>query len=302
MDTQRRTYRKICQHCGKEFIAYTSATAYCSHRCSGLADKLRKRNDRLKSTTKEVRELQRQALLDKNFLTLTDAAKLMQISRTTLYRIIKLNSIPLKRFTDRTVRISREDLDKAANRQVTLEDTTITEKEDILTNWMTKEQIMEEYGITLSWLHSTTKRLGIQPRTIGCKNFYDKAQIDKVFTREDYTDSEKWYTFDQLREQTGMRTESICDFCRAHKITRERKNGTAYVAKRQWDNARGTNTDTDKYITMKEITATYGLSRNHLYTIFKENGIERVKFGNFVYFNREEVRTLLTNRKQNGRS
>lgn len=99
-----------------------------------------------------------------------------------------------------------------------------------------------------------------------------------------------------------MRTESICDFCRAHKITRERKNGATYVAKRQWDNARGTNTDTDKYITMKEITATYGLSRNHLYTIFKENGIERVKFGNFVYFNREEVRTLLTNRKQNGRS
>ena len=111
MDTPRRTYRKICQHCGKEFIAHTSATAYCSHRCSGLADKLRKRNDRLKSTTLEVRELQRQALLDKNFLTLTDAAKLMQISRTTLYRIIELNSIPLKRFSDRTVRIAREDLD-----------------------------------------------------------------------------------------------------------------------------------------------------------------------------------------------
>lgn len=302
MDTPRRTYRKICQHCGKEFIAYTSVTAYCSHRCSGLADKLRKRNDRLKSTTTEVRELQRQALLDKNFLTLTDAAKLMQISRTTLYRIIKLNSIPLKRFTDRTVRISREDLDKAANRQVTLEDTTITEKEDILTNWMTKEQIMEEYGITMSWLYSTTKRLGIQPRIIGCKNFYNKAEIDKAFTREDYSDPEKWYTFDQLREQTGMRTESICDFCNAHKIDRERKNGTTYVSKRQWDNARGTNIDKEQYITMKEITATYGLSRNHLYTIFKENGIERVKFGNFVYFNREEVRTLLTNRKQNGRS
>ena len=56
MDTPRRTYRKICQHCGKEFIAYTSATAYCSHRCSGLADKLRKRNDRLKSTESDHRE------------------------------------------------------------------------------------------------------------------------------------------------------------------------------------------------------------------------------------------------------
>ncbi len=300
MDTQRRTYRKICQHCGKEFIAYTSTTAYCSHRCSGLADKLRRRNDRLKTTTREVRELQRQALLDKNFLTITDAARLMQISRTTLYRIIEINSIPLKRFTDRTVRIAREDLDNAASRPV--ESTSTAEKENILTNWMTKEQIMEEYGITLSWLYSTTKRLGIQPRIIGCKNFYDKAEIDKAFTKEDYSDPEKWYTFDQLREQTGMRTESICDFCNAHKIARERKNGTTYVSKRQWDNARGTNIDKDQYITMKEITDTYGLSRNHLYTIFKENGIGRVKFGNFVYFNREEVHTLLTNRKQNGRS
>lgn len=300
MDTQRRTYRKICQHCGKEFIAYTSTTAYCSHRCSGLADKLRRRNDRLKTTTREVRELQRQALLDKNFLTITDAARLMQISRTTLYRIIEINSIPLKRFTDRTVRIAREDLDNAASRPV--ESTSTAEKENILTNWMTKEQIMEEYGITLSWLYSTTKRLGIQPSIIGCKNFYDKAEIDKAFTKEDYSDPEKWYTFDQLREQTGMRTESICDFCNAHKIARERKNGTTYVSKRQWDNARGTNIDKDQYITMKEITDTYGLSRNHLYTIFKENGIGRVKFGNFVYFNREEVHTLLTNRKQNGRS
>lgn len=300
MDTQRRTYRKICQHCGKEFIAYTSTTAYCSHRCSGLADKLRRRNDRLKSITQEVRELQRQALLDKNFLTITDAARLMQISRTTLYRIIELNSISLKRFTDRTVRIAREDLDNAASRPV--ENTSTAEKENILTNWMTKEQIMEEYGITLSWLYSTTKRLGIQPRIIGCKNFYDRAEIDKAFSREDYSNPEKWYTFDQLRDQTGMRTESICDFCNAHKIARERKNGTTYVSKRQWDNARGTNIDKDQYITMKEITDTYGLSRNHLYTIFKENGIGRVKFGNFVYFNREEVHTLLANRKQNGRS
>ena len=30
---------------------------------------------------------------------------------------------------------------------------------------------------------------------------------------------------------------------------------------------------------------------------FKENGIERIKIGNFVYFNREEVKNLLTNRK-----
>ena len=70
-----------------------------------------------------------------------------------------------------------------------------------------------------------------------------------------------------------------------------------YVSKRQWDKAKGNGVDTSQYITMKEITQTYKLSRNHLYTIFKENGIDRVKIGNFVYFNREEVKNLLTNRK-----
>ena len=211
--------------------------------------------------------------------------------------IITIYSIPLHRFTDRTVRISREDLDKAARGQTTAFNTSTSEKDDILSNWMTREQIMKEFGLTLSWFTSTIKRHQIKPRIIGNRNFYKKDMMEAIFTRTDYSDTEQWYTFDQLRETTGMRTESICDFCKNHKIQRERKNGITYVSKRQWDNAKGNGVDTSQYITMKEITDTYKLSRNHLYTIFKENGIERIKIGNFVYFNREEVKNLLTNRK-----
>lgn len=281
MQTERKTYRKICQHCGKEFIALTSVTAYCSHRCASLALKNKKRDERLKSTSIETRELKRLALLDKNFLSLSDATRLMQISRTTLYRIITLYRIPLHKFTDRTVRISREDLDKAARGQTTAFDTSTSEKDDILSNWMTREQIMQEFGLTLSWFTSTIKRHQIKPRIIGNRNFYKKDMMKAIFTRTDYSDTEQWYTFDQLREMTGMRTESICDFCKSHKIQRERKNGITYVSKRQWDKAKGNGVDTSQYITMKEITQTYKLSRNYLYTIFKEKGIDRVKIGNF---------------------
>lgn len=294
MDTHRRTYRKICQHCGKEFVALTAFTNYCSTRCASLADKLRKRNERLATTSIEVRERHRLALLDKNFLTLSDAARLMQMSRNTLYKIIKLYGIELKRFTDRTIRISREDLDKAA---AGIPQTSMSEKDDILSNWMTKEQIMEEYAVTLSWFNSTIKRHCIQPKTIGCKNFYDKDQMDAIFTKNDFSDNQQWYTFDQVREQSGMRTESICDYCKAHKIRRERKNGITYINKPQWDKARGNNIDPETYITMKEITDTYGLSRNHLYTIFKDKGLKRIKIGNFTYFNREDVADILIKRR-----
>lgn len=294
MDTQQRTYRKICQHCGKEFIALTSVTNYCSQRCASLGNKHRKRDEYLITTSIEVRERRRLSLLDKNFLTISDAARLMQMSRNTLYKIIKLHGIELKRFTDRTVRISREDLDRAATG---ITPATTAEKEDILSNWMTKEQIMEEYSITLSWFTSTIKRHRIQPRIIGNRNFYDKDQMEAIFTKNDFSDSQEWYTFDQVREQSGMRTESICDYCKAHKIQRERKNGITYVNKPQWDKARGNTIDPEIYITMKEITDTYGLSRNHLYTIFKDKGLKRIKIGNFTYFNREDVADILTKRR-----
>ncbi|MFA7033704.1 MAG: helix-turn-helix domain-containing protein, partial [Bacteroidales bacterium] len=109
---EKTTFRKICQHCGREFTAYTSVTAYCSTRCANLADKLKKRNERLRETQADVLEMQRLALLDKNYLTLSDAARLLQVSRNTLYRIIRDNKVPLLRFTDRTVRISREELER----------------------------------------------------------------------------------------------------------------------------------------------------------------------------------------------
>ena len=53
---EKTTFRKICQHCGREFTAYTSVTAYCSTRCANLADKLKKRNERLRETQADVLE------------------------------------------------------------------------------------------------------------------------------------------------------------------------------------------------------------------------------------------------------
>lgn len=41
--------KKKCRWCGVEFIARKTTTEYCSHRCSGLAYKERKRQAKLDS-------------------------------------------------------------------------------------------------------------------------------------------------------------------------------------------------------------------------------------------------------------
>lgn len=205
------------------------------------------------NTTIEIRERQRLALLDKDFLTLTDAARLMQMSRNTLYKIVRTNSIPLKRFTDRTVRIARADLDKAAEGRTTGITATAPQMSDNLGNWMTREQVMAQYGVTYSWFYSTLKKRGVKTHMIGTLGFYDRETMHRLFSNQDYSHITQWYTFDELRELTGMRTESISDFIKSHKIPKKKKNNVTYVSKTHWDEARGTNIDLDEYYTIGQI-------------------------------------------------
>ena len=110
----QRLYLKVCEQCGCQFESHFAVTRYCSPRCANLSKKHKLRDERLQNLGDDVRERERLALLDKNFLTIADAARLLQMSRNTLYKIIKENDIPLKRFSLRTVRIAREDLEKVA--------------------------------------------------------------------------------------------------------------------------------------------------------------------------------------------
>ena len=49
---------KVCEWCGSQFVARTTATAYCSHRCSSLAYKERKRQTKLQQFKDEYARTQ----------------------------------------------------------------------------------------------------------------------------------------------------------------------------------------------------------------------------------------------------
>ncbi len=295
----QNTYRKTCEQCGCEFTSQKSTAHYCSPRCANIARKHRIRDERLKSTSLEIRERERLALLDKDYLTLSDAARMLQMSRNTLYKIVEEHGIKLRRFTIRTVRIAREDLDRIATECRQDNNVLATPpQEENLGRWMTREQVMEKYDVTYSWFYSVLKKRGVKTRMIGTLGFYDRDTMHRLFANQDYSHITEWYTFDQLREQTGMRTESISDFIKEHKIPKMKKNGMTYVSRIHWDDARGANFDSGDYCTIRQISQTYGLSRNHLYTLLKEAKINRIKRGNFVYFPREEVDGVLAGRKQ----
>jgi excisionase family DNA binding protein len=110
---------KVCQFCDKPFIAKTSKTRYCTHRCNQRAYKARQKAQKIltseKATEQHIQETQlvftpqpsppsQESLLEKNgkYLTVTEAYTYLKISRATLYRLIKNGQLKTKKINNRT--------------------------------------------------------------------------------------------------------------------------------------------------------------------------------------------------------
>jgi hypothetical protein len=102
--------QRICQFCGKEFIARTTVTQYCGDNCAKRAYKARQRAakvalsniETLSVKTKPIEELKA-----KEFLTVRDVATLLNCSVRSVYYCIKAVNL-----SERSTRIKRSDIDK----------------------------------------------------------------------------------------------------------------------------------------------------------------------------------------------
>lgn len=87
---------KICEFCNKEFIAQKTTTKCCSHNCAKRLHKLNLRNDKIAQTELKtdlkrrpeayITEEQFRVIQAKEFLTLKEAAMLLNVSPLTLRR------------------------------------------------------------------------------------------------------------------------------------------------------------------------------------------------------------------------
>ncbi len=74
---------RICQFCGNAFVAKTTVTKFCSHRCSSLAYKQKKRESKVENSNYETLTQLNPAndpiLKEREFLTPRNAALLLGI-------------------------------------------------------------------------------------------------------------------------------------------------------------------------------------------------------------------------------
>lgn len=103
--------RKICQWCGKPFIAQKTTTCYCSHQCSNLGykERIRERKRQLKRSQELLQP--RQAAEGQDFFSFAQAAKLMGVTRQYIYKLVKESKLRASRISGKKSLIRLADIE-----------------------------------------------------------------------------------------------------------------------------------------------------------------------------------------------
>ena len=101
---------KICEFCGSNFIARKCSTRFCCKRCAERSYKQNKRNTHIAEQQAIADSVRTDKISDLEFISPTQCAQLIGVSRRTLYRYLEAHKIPCCQFNGCT-RIRRTDID-----------------------------------------------------------------------------------------------------------------------------------------------------------------------------------------------
>ena len=276
--------RKICQWCGKPFIAKKTTTCYCSHQCSNLGYK-----ERIRERKRELKKMQellqpKQASEGQDFFSFAQAAKLMGVTRQYIYKLVKENKLRASRISGKKSLIRRADIELMLK---TKPYESIKPKVDVdITEYYTAEQIAEKYKVNTKWVWTYTREHDVPKVKIRQFNYYSKKHIDAAFAKY-RTDNAltEWYTPEEIEKKYGMTRVAIRSHVYRNNIPSKKEHGQIFYSKLHFDLSKSTEQESlAEYYTVKEAMDKFKLTRDSVYGILQFHEIKREKHGRFVRF------------------
>ena len=276
--------RKICQWCGKPFIAKKTTTCYCSHQCSNLGYK-----ERIRERKRQMRKMQellqpKQAAEGQDFFSFAQAARLMGVTRQYVYKLVKESKLRASRISGKKPLIRRADIELMLK---TKPYERIVPKDDFdMSEYYTAEEIAEKYKVNAKWVWTYTRQHKIPKVKVRQFNYYSKKYIDAAFAKYK-TDGAltEWYTPEEIEEKYGMTRIAIRSHVYRNNIPSKKEHGQIFYSKLHFDLSKQTaEDDSSEYYTVQEAMKKYNLTRDSVYGILQFHEIKREKKGRFVRF------------------
>ena len=293
MATSSIRITKICQWCGVEFEAQKVSTKYCSHRCANLAYKQAVRDKRVKQAEAETLSVKLEKPIenvkDKEYLSFSQAGKLLGVSRQAVYNMVKAGNLKASKISSRLSFIKRVDIEAMLESKPYK---TLHPKDTIpITDFYTTAEIKEKFGVKESWIYEIAKEHNI-PRTFNRgRTYWSKKHIDSYFAKKAPDASiTEWYSVAELQEKFGMTLSAIYPFVYKNVIPKRKEGKMVYYSKRHFDIAKGIATPEEpQYYTIPEAMEKYNLTRDQLYHYVKYHNITRIKVGKYTKILRSEL-------------
>ena len=172
---------RICPVCGERFKALRITSLFCSRKCY-------KKNHLAKKKQTEERErlAAKAAAVDdsRQYITVPEAVALFNISRGSLYRLIRLGRIPSLNLGERLTRINRRALEELFTLRSSEPEQPAPQKklyslepEDCYTIG----EVVDKYKIAPKTLYRYIRKLGIPMRQNSINVYVPKEDIDNLF-------------------------------------------------------------------------------------------------------------------------
>ena len=208
---------KKCEWCHKTFIAQMVTARFCSSKCCDQAYRYKRKvasgkytpasNDDLSTLARRVDERKHlnESLKDKQFLSPSEAAKLLGVCRSTIYNYLWHQDLKAKQFRGKTI-IRRSDIEKLFDDAPSYKKRGSIQKGKKTKNeYYSLKEMMEKFRISKRTVFRRCEQFGIPKIIEGKKALWKKTDVDVHFAEllVQY-DLKNWYNAQQMENLYGM--------------------------------------------------------------------------------------------------
>ncbi|WP_372750967.1 helix-turn-helix domain-containing protein [Labilibaculum sp.] len=295
--------KKICDWCGKSFIAKTTTTKYCSHLCNSRAYKAIKKKEKVKQHAKtnsiDISLPSFDYLNSKEYLKINEVSSLLGLCRQTVYNLIYCGQLKASKISPRITLIKRSDIDemftKAKSKQIN--PTELVKKEMELYSF---SEIKEKFNIGDTWAYKLIKEKNIPKIKRRGKTYYSKSHIDNHFknrTTIGQIDIDDWITIKELCDELNMKESGAYSLVSRENIPKKREGHNMLYSRKHILIAKGIQQDPPpQFYSIKEAMLKFNLSRDSLYSIIKKHSISKLKAGKYIKVSKAELDKLLNSK------
>ena len=299
---------RICEFCGKTFIAKTCKTRFCCKACNDKYYKELIRSDRYNAVTKEVKEEKKkrirlavdelEVIQAREFISLKQLAIYLGVSRKSIYTYMRIYEIPFSQIGSRII-VKRKEVETVMmnlKSVKTMQERPIKSTKTI-TDFYSAKEIEGKYQISYSRLYVIAKENNIPSATLSGKRLFSMEHIDRYFRKLGYKEAEEiteWYTIEQIQKIYKMTVKAVHSFTSRYKIPKkkEKTGNTTLYSKKHVDEIKNARIGEDGYITVPEACALFNVDRDTIYNRCKWYNIPKKTKGKNVIISIEGLRKV----------